>query len=207
MAIFRVPRITATQRSVLLLDIGEIVYDTDQNIFYGGNGVEVGGFPIGSGTGAGSFVTQIITLTNDNIVNKEIILSGVPVAPESVQLTPNNGIPQLNGVDFEVTLNVLSWDGLGLEGFLEVGDILIIQYSNSTNIVIENITLTQQNIDDKEVTLSSTPTSPEITSLFILGGLPQVYGIDFFVEGNKLKWNGLGLDGFLEINDVLNIQH
>jgi hypothetical protein len=43
MAIFRVPRITTTQRSILLLEEGEIVFDTDLKKFFGGDGITLGG--------------------------------------------------------------------------------------------------------------------------------------------------------------------
>lgn len=206
MAIFKAPRIQTSQRSTLVLQKAELVYDLDQNVFYGGNGIQFGGFPIGSGVG-GSTVTQIVTLTAQNILDKQIILDKVPVLPETVKLSPNNGIPQINGIDFQVNLNILSWDGLGLDGVFEENDILIIEYRNSTDIIIEAVTITQNEINNKQIILSSTPSAPETVTMFIVGGLPQVYGIDFTVEANVLKWNGLGLEGFLEVNDVLIIQH
>jgi hypothetical protein len=207
MAILRVPRISSIDRAGLLLQVGEVVYDTDENIFYGGNGVQYGGFPIGIGVNGGTLVTQIVTLTEENILTKQLILNTIPVNSNLVQLTPVNGIPQLNSVDFQVNLNILSWNGLGLDGFLEVGDILIIEYRNSTDIVVENKILSQVDVQNKQLVLSSTPQAPETVTMFIVGGLPQVYGIDFIVESNILKWDGLGLDGFLEENDMLVIQH
>lgn len=208
MAIFKVPRITTIQRSSLLLETGEIVYDTDQNIFYGGNNTQLGGFPIGSGIGgAGTYVSKTITLTQQNIDDGFVSLNSFPMIPESVVVYPAGGIPQVNGIDFEVSANILSWNGLGLDGFLEAGDIIIVEYQNTASITIETIILTQQNIDNKQLVLSSTPISPETVSLFPLDGLPQINGVDFIVEMNILKWNGLGLDGFLEVNDVLIIQH
>jgi hypothetical protein len=108
MAILRVPRISSIDRAGLLLQVGEVVYDTDENIFYGGNGVQYGGFPIGIGVNGGTLVTQIVTLTEENILTKQLILNTIPVNSNLVQLTPVNGIPQLNSVDFQVNLNILS---------------------------------------------------------------------------------------------------
>jgi len=125
MAVFRVPRITTSQRSSLLLQIGEIVYDTDQNMFYGGDGVTSGGFIIGQGA---SGIVSNITLTPTDISNKYVVLPTTPFFPDYVTLTPAGGIEQINGVDFEIIGNQLSWDGLGLDGFLEVNDVLIIQH-------------------------------------------------------------------------------
>jgi hypothetical protein len=125
MAIFRVPRITSVQRAALLLDVGEIVYDIDQNTFYGGNGVTSGGFLIGQSSGS---IVDILTLTQTNIDDKQATLSQTPLIPSSVILTPEGGISQIYGVDYIVTGNLLDWTGLGLDGFLEAGDKIVVQY-------------------------------------------------------------------------------
>lgn len=125
MAVFKVPRITTIQRASLLLQIGEVVYDTDQNVFYGGNGISNGGFLIGQGVGV---VISNITLTATDITNKYIVLPNTPIIPSAVTLVPAGGIEQINGVDFEVTGNQLKWNNKGLDGFLEVNDVLIIQH-------------------------------------------------------------------------------
>ena len=62
-----------------------------------------------------------------NIDNKFVILSREPFLPGSVTLDIAGGIPQLYGFDFVVSGNVLSWNGLGLDNLLEVGDTLIIR--------------------------------------------------------------------------------
>lgn len=125
MAIFRVPRITTIQRSILLLDVGEIVYDTDQNVFYGGDSVTIGGFLIGQSAGS---IVEFVTLTQEDIDDKQVTLSNTPLSPSTVMVTPEGGIPQINGVDFVITGNILSWDSLGLDGFLEVNEVLIVQH-------------------------------------------------------------------------------
>lgn len=126
MAIFKAPRITTGQRMGLTLQESEIVYDIEQKIFYGGNGTSLGGFPIGSGVGA---TTETFVLTQTDLDNKYITLDNSPIFPSSVTLLPSGGIPQINGIDFEVTGNQVSWNGKGLDGnFLEINDVLIIQY-------------------------------------------------------------------------------
>ncbi len=124
MAIFKTPRISTLQRMGLTLEDSEIVFDTDQKIFYGGNG-SAGGFPIGAGIGSN---VEMIALTAQNIANKFVVLNDEPLFPGSVELVPGGGIPQINGIDFSVTGNVLSWDGLGLDGFFEENEILIVKY-------------------------------------------------------------------------------
>jgi hypothetical protein len=127
MAIFKAPKITTIQRQQLLLDVSELVYDVDQNIFYGGDGVTVGGLPLGSNVGS-SIPPQRIELTQEDIDNKFVILNIAPLYPNTVSLTCENGIQQVNGVDFVINGNILSWDGLGLDNFLDDTDVLIIQY-------------------------------------------------------------------------------
>lgn len=125
MAVFKAPRISSSQRSTLVLEPSEIVYDTDNNSFYGGNGSDVGGFPIG--LGASGLVTKY-NLTQQDTNRKFILLPSEPFSSSSVRLNIVGGIEQVNGIDFIVTGNVLSWDGLGLDNFLDEGDTLLIQY-------------------------------------------------------------------------------
>lgn len=127
MAIFKSPRITSLQRATLVLEASEIVFDTDLGTFYGGDGLTLGGFPIGQGAGGGG-QTFNFTLTQTDIDNASIELDPEPSVAEYVRLTVVGGIEQVNGVDFEVTGSTLSWSGLGLDNFLEVNDILIITY-------------------------------------------------------------------------------
>jgi hypothetical protein len=125
MAVFKAPRITTIQREGLVLEVSEIVFDTTQNRFYGGNGVSTGGFPIGQGL-AGNL--EIVTLNQNNIDNKSLTLATPPSNPNSIILTPEGGPPQRVGIDFEVVGTVISWDNLGLDSFLEVNETVIIQY-------------------------------------------------------------------------------
>lgn len=125
MAVFKAPRITEVQRMGLVLEASEVVYDTTVKSFFGGDGFTLGGFPIGKGIGTS---IDNVTLSQQNIDEKKVSLSNVPAVPSAVTLLPIGGIPQVNGIDFEVVGNELSWNGLGLDNFLELGEQLIIQY-------------------------------------------------------------------------------
>jgi hypothetical protein len=125
MARFKAPKITTSQRMSLALELSELVYDTDQMLFYGGDGSTVGGVPIGAGV---SGQTQIITLDSTHILNKKVTLSGTPLFPDNVTLLMAGGIHQFNGIDFEVVGNELRWNSLGLDGFVEELDIFLVQY-------------------------------------------------------------------------------
>jgi len=125
MAIFKAPKVTTAQRSTLTLEVSELVYDIDQKAFYGGDGSTQGGFLIGETSG---FVLETIDLTQSDIDNKFVTLSRTPLVFDAVMVNIDGGIPQINGIDFIVDGNKISWNGLGLDGFLEETDVLIIQY-------------------------------------------------------------------------------
>jgi hypothetical protein len=77
----------------------------------------------------------------------------------------------------------------------------------TSGFIVEKVELSQQNINDKFVTLAQTPLIPSAVVVVPEGGIAQVNGIDFQIEGNKLLWSGLGLDNFLDENDVLLVQY
>lgn len=125
MAVFKAPRLTQEQRMGLTLESSEVVFDTTMKSFFGGDGITQGGFPIGKGIGTN---VDKILLDQQSIDDKKVSLSSSPSVQGAVTLIPVGGIPQVNGIDFEVIGNELSWDGLGLDNFLEIGEQLIIQY-------------------------------------------------------------------------------
>jgi hypothetical protein len=63
-----------------------------------------------------------------DIAAKQILLSPAPSSPGDVILEIIGGTTQVNGVDFDVTGNVLSWAGLGLDGILDDTDTIIVRY-------------------------------------------------------------------------------
>lgn len=124
MAIFKVPRITTLERTALILTEAEIVYDTDLKVYFGGDGLILGGFPIG---GAAQN-TESFTLDSADILAKQIQLASTPMFPSLVTLLPDGGIYQRYGIDFTVIGDMVNWDGLGLDNFLEVGDTIVVSY-------------------------------------------------------------------------------
>jgi hypothetical protein len=74
------------------------------------------------------FRSYVVVITQQNLINKNIVLPYTPVNPDEVAIKPVGGIEQVNGVDFEVNNNVLTWDNLGLDNFLEENDVLIVQH-------------------------------------------------------------------------------
>lgn len=76
-----------------------------------------------------------------------------------------------------------------------------------SGFILYTVIVTQQNLDDKSLTLPHTPISPESVSITFVNGTSQVNGIDYTVSGNVVSWDGMGLDNFIELNDVLIVQH
>lgn len=125
MARFKAPRITTAQRLSLILEDSELVYDTDQKILFTGNGSTLGGVPVGSGISDSSVIIEV---SNQQSIDEEIILSDTPLFPNKVRVIPEGGPEQFNGVDFQVTGNILSWADKGLSGFIDEGDKILIIY-------------------------------------------------------------------------------
>ena len=125
MAIFKAPRVTSIQRNNLTLEVSELVYDLDQKAFYGGDGSTKGGFLVGETSG---FIVEKIELKEQDIANKFVTLKHTPLVPEAVILIPEGGPAQFINEDYSIQGNILSWNELGLDGFLEINDVLIVQY-------------------------------------------------------------------------------
>ena len=67
-------------------------------------------------------------LTNTEATDKSLVLSNIPSDPTKVLLIPQGGPAQRIDVDFSVVGDTLSWSGLGLDGFLDEGEYILIQY-------------------------------------------------------------------------------
>lgn len=124
MARLKVPTISASRRSGMMLQEAEIMFDIDDKYFYGGDGSTIGGKAIGSGF---SFNTEVVEVTAEVLSSKSFQLLKSPNG--LVILTPQGGPPQIQNIDFEVSLSgLVSWNGLGLDGFVDLGDLFIVQY-------------------------------------------------------------------------------
>jgi hypothetical protein len=69
-----------------------------------------------------------IFLTEENIKNKFLTLPYPVIDTDSIVFNIIGGITQLYGEDFIATHDIIKWDNLGLDGFLEVNDLIIIKY-------------------------------------------------------------------------------
>lgn len=125
MAIFKAPKLTTLQRKELVLDVSELVYDIDNKSFYGGDGSTIGGFLVSNSNSAS--LPEIIQLSQQHIAQKYVTLSETPLISSAVLLSIA-GIPQIINIDYRVDGNKILWNEMGLDGFLEETDVLIIQY-------------------------------------------------------------------------------
>jgi hypothetical protein len=84
----------------------------------------------GPATGyGGGWKHQRIEISADDMTNKFFILNGIPTRPEVLLFLPEGGIPQFYGSEFTVNDNIVSWDGLGLDGFIEENEIIHVYYT------------------------------------------------------------------------------
>ena len=107
--------------------------------------------------------------------------------PEKVELSPNDVFPIVDSVDGgnkKVKIQNLSISGTGLNKWF---------------------TLSAQDIALKRIVLPKTPADPENVGLIPYGGPPQIVNTDYEINGNILSWAGLGLDGFLTLNERIFI--
>lgn len=95
MGIFKLPRITTTDRSTLTLGLGELVYDTDLDQLFQGDGATAGGTAVASGTGdvvgpASSVNNRVVFFdgtTGKLIKDSGLTLSGSNTGDQTITLT------------------------------------------------------------------------------------------------------------------------
>lgn len=69
-----------------------------------------------------------VILTAQQIADRKITLSKTPAFPETLLFIPDGGTTQRYGEDYTVVGNEVRWSDLGLDNFLEVGEIIRITY-------------------------------------------------------------------------------
>jgi hypothetical protein len=148
-------------------------------------------------------VEQVNTLILSQEAGKTVSIPAVGIqGPRGYSMLSGLGVPVSNlGINNDLYVNLAN-------GYLykKVSNAWVFKF----NIVpqVQKITVTQQMVDDKGVHLSITPLNPDAVQLSFVGGVgDQDNGEDFSVSGDFVGWNGLGLDGFIEVGDVLKIRY
>ena len=75
-----------------------------------------------------AYFNETFLIDETILAAKELQLPSVPTTPTKVKVTVNHGPEQVYNTDFVVTGDIVSWDGLGIETGLTLGDYLIITY-------------------------------------------------------------------------------
>ena len=144
-----------------------------------------------------------ITLNSIHISEKKVFLTKIPSSRE-ISVDVVGGTTQFPGSDFQVAGKELSWDGLGMDGLLEEGDVLRVMYP-SDYVEIEFHEFTAGEILSGEFELTSQPIFPSLLMMDVVGGAPQYPGLDFSVEGQKIVFRGFSLETLLEPGDIARI--
>lgn len=77
----------------------------------------------------------------------------------------------------------------------------------SSGIRVQSFTVSGPQATAKQITLSATPLNISETLVWHVGGSIQKFGVDFTIIGNKLDWNGLGMETIIDTNDEIIIQY
>lgn len=87
-----------------------------------------GGIGGGGAAASDAWKVEHHTITAGEAVAKSFTMGSVPLAPTEVVVDVIHGGAQAYGIDFLITVDEFSWDGLGLDGSLAEGDIIRLQY-------------------------------------------------------------------------------
>lgn len=74
--------------------------------------------------------SETLTVTAANMITKTITVSKAVQYPSRTKIFPQGGPTQIYAVDFTViSPSTIIWGGMGLDGIIEEGDSLVIEYS------------------------------------------------------------------------------
>jgi len=124
-----------------------------------------------------------------------------------------NGIIDGYGEGFDANegpgSNSVLTDNLGFQipgyGATHAGTGSVIVEPGATLFISEEFYISIDDITNRYVRLMGLPDSPENVAMNIEGGPSQTYGVDFYVEGNVLKWTGTAIELLLSPGDIIRI--
>lgn len=65
---------------------------------------------------------------------------------------------------------------------------------------------TPQQIIDKKIALNHAPLENSVYFMFS-NGILQLENLDFYIDQNFVRWDNMGLDGFIDENDLIQISY
>lgn len=109
MGVFKAPGITTADRTPLVLDQREFVYDTDLDTVWYGDGVTAGGQPFASG--GGTALTQVVVSANANITAAAntilVIPHGIMTANRTIDISAlTTDLQELHILNLERTYSI-----------------------------------------------------------------------------------------------------
>lgn len=148
-----------------------------------------------------------VTPLPNNIVQVLQPLSEIAVATYGIQgprgnaILSGNGAPISSlGIEFDLYLNLNN-------GYLYKKLSGVWAYQAYINPQSKKFVITAADITSKQITLVPQPNDATAVTLEFLSGGGQENGVDFEVIGDSLSWDGLGLDGFIETEDIIIVRY
>lgn len=95
---------------------------------------------------------------------------------------------------------------LGIEA-ITVQDAIVqlLAQSNAGPVRVEYRELTVTEASEKSLYLQATPANTQQVAFDVLGGVPQLNGVDFTIVGTKVDWSVSELGDLLEAGDVIRL--
>lgn len=159
------------------------------------------------GSGGGANLISEIPLGAIDGVNVNYTLAELP---SGVVMLFIDGVYRFNGY-------TLAGQVITLDVPLQFGQQIEVVYGSASggapvlpasyDLEVEYITLTNDMITNKELTLVGTPKNALKVIVDVLNGTAQEYSVDYVVITNKLNWNGLGLEAKLQAGDKIRITY
>jgi len=157
--------------------------------------------------------TAIFTYTTNSTIPDERIFQ-LPKSFEYKYQDETYNFPALPIMKDETTLAGINdiqvkFNGVITPGLVKSLDPIngIVELYHTNNYIDEYLTLTAQDILNKEIDLPVPPENSHGVSLSIIHGTAQYIGIDFFIVGQKLIWANGPLDGILTAGDELRVSY
>lgn len=85
-------------------------------------------YSTGNSSVGGGYQAEQVAISNAQATAKEITLNSTPSEPTRTLLFIDGAAPAFYGLDYTVTGNILSWNGLRLDGLLAENDLIRIVY-------------------------------------------------------------------------------
>lgn len=132
-------------------------------------------------------VGQLVNARFQNVTNSEM-------AQLASELTDQNKGLTVYNTDLSIQL---IWDGTQFKS--EAG--------SAGEVQVELITLTEDDVQAKQILLAEVPTNPGKTLIQLQTGIAQYVNTDFVVEDQFVKWNGLALELLVEAGQKLHVTY